>query len=213
MSKKSLPSSEKTPKKVYIQRIVDHILECHKPRSGPVVITWPDLMNELIEKDNPNIPKVRHGERRVHAHWKQYGPGVFAKLQGMRMTVVKVNDRIRWNVKHGQPPVRAEGKPGDKRTDAAYELCLPTTSHMIAGIVIFPRDTGEDHPLILESRRRRCNAGASYVRNSVGSVDDANDLGNMSNDKRDAIIKDTGDKVRTTFEAVRYPLFQSLTGG
>jgi hypothetical protein len=203
--KQSSKSIRKGQKQLVIGQIADHIIEQYKPQSGPVVLMWREVMNAFHLKLNPDSPVWVRDDQSVHDHWKRYGPGVVKILKDRRFTVVKVSRAIRGLVGHGRQPDR-----GGRRTDQAYKDCLPSASNMVFGIVVFPRDTQEDHPLIVESRDRRCKRDATSLTNGVDSVRDANDLGNLSDGTCEEIIDGTHAVVQKAFTAEKYPLFKGM---
>jgi hypothetical protein len=193
----------KTQKQLLIAQIADHIMTEYKPKTGPVVLMWREVMNGFHLKLNSDFPTWTRDDKRVHTDWKRNGPDVVRILRHYGLTVVKVNSKIRDLVKHGSPPDR-----GGKRTDARYRDCLPSSAHMVLGIVVFPRDTQTDHPLILKSNERRCRAMTSGLTNAIGEVRTANDLGVLSSEAQAEIIGDSQKIVRRAFDDNRYPLLE-----
>lgn len=194
--------ARKVQKHDTVKAITDHIIEQYKPQDVPIVLMWKETMNGFNLKLNEKSPVWNRDDRGVHEHWKRYGSGVVKALQERKLTVVKVNRNIRDLVKHGTEPKRS-----GKRTDERYCLCLPSPSNMTLGIVVFPRGAHQDHPLIVASRDHRAKAAANGVINAVDSVRAANDLGNLSEGKRDEITVTTRSTIDKKFNEVKYPLF------
>lgn len=187
-----------------VEQIADHILEFYKPHDGPIVLMWRDVMNGFHLKLNPDFPTWPRDDMNVHYHFKQFGRGVIKILDHRRFTVVKVGHEIRVLVGHGRPPDR----DGKRRTDVAYRNCLPSSSNPAMGIVVFPRDTQEDHPLIVASRERRFSSSTTSMANAISSAQAANDLGNLSDVVRDEMIGSTQAALQKMFIDERYPLFR-----
>lgn len=193
-------TASKGPRQNEIDRYADHIIETYKPFDAPIVLMWREIHNGFHLLLNPESPTWLRDDARVHEEWKRCGPGI-VKIFRRRATVVPVNRRIRDQVKHGQAPDRS-----GKRTDEFYRGCIPSSSAPTFGMVIFPRDTQEDHPLILKSRESRAKCAATGLTNAMDVVRDTNDLGNMSDPETDRIISIAKEKTIEAFRD-RYPLF------
>lgn len=195
--------AKKTPKTITILKIVDHIIETYSPHRGPCLLMWRETMNSFNLKQSENFPAWTRDDRTVHEHWKRYGLGVVAELRHRyRMTIVKVNGHARKYLKHGGTPDRDDRC----RTDAYYRSCLPSAANMVLGFVAFPRDTQQDHPLIVASLDRRGKTAATGLENAVIAVDTAADLGNLSGTARGEIREHVNGVVHRAIEE-KLPLF------
>jgi hypothetical protein len=196
-----------TPKTVTEMAIVDHIVETYGPTKAPLVLMWRETMNNFNQKNWPRCPVWTRDDRACHEHWKKFGPGVVRELERRyKLTVVKVSGRIRDLVKHQAAPDRS-----GKRTDAAYRECLPNSAEMTRGIVCFPRETQQDHPLIIADRDRRLRSSATGFGNASSAVDTANDLGVLSDDARREMRGHVIPTVERAISENKYPLFPRET--
>ena len=200
---RSTALATKSPKQDEIDKIADHIVETYRPFDAPIVLMWREVRNSFHLKLSPDHPVWARDDRRVHEDWNRYGKGVKRILE-KRATVVTVSGEIRALVRHGHNPDLS-----GKRTEAAYRSCIPSSSSPTYGIAIFPRDAYADHPLIVESRKRRASGAATGVTNAIGSVRAANDLGNLSSPLKDEILGMTKQATDKAFVDDRYPLFET----
>lgn len=202
MAVKQELAPRKTDKSTTVTAIVDHIIDTYRPQQAPCVLMWRELMNSFNRKGWAECPLWTRDDTACHEHWKKYGPAVVSVLkQQYRLTVVKVSGKIREVIKHGMPPDR-----GGKRTDERYRACLPHATEMVRGIVVFPRNSQQDHPLIVASLDRRGRAAATGLENAVTAVDTANDLGVLSDSSREEIRGHVGTVARRAIEE-KMPLF------
>ena len=198
----------RTRKETAVATIVEHIIQHYAPHKTPIVLMWRDVITSHELKIAPDHPARWYRDiDDVHRHWKQYGlPTAKVLREQYKLTVVKVNRHIRELVGHGKPPDQSP-----KKNPAAYERCLPSSSSPVFGMVLFPRDTCQDHPLIVLSRKRRCQTASSCMENSVNDVRATSDLGCLSIPIAQSIVEVTRAAVTRTFDAERYPLFRQLT--
>lgn len=195
-------STPQTPKTATIASLTDHIIETYRPHESPCVLMWREIVNSFNRTNWPDCPLWTRDDRASHEHWKKFGPGVISELRRRHhLTVVKVSGKIRDLVRHGAPPDR-----GGRRTDIAYRKCLPCAAEMVRGIVVFPRDSQQDHPLIVASLDRRGRASATGLQNAIVAIDTANDCGVLSLESRDEIRGRVGTVARQALEE-SHPLF------
>ena len=203
-----MPRKQSTPKETAVTKYVEFIITTYKPREAPIVLMWREVVTayELqLYPDHP--PRWPRDSDDVHRHWKQFGvPTAKVLRQQYKLTVVKVNRSIRDVIGHGKAPDQST-----KKNEAAYAKCLPSSSSPVFGMVVFPRDTSQDHPLIVLSNQRRCQAAGNTVKNSIDNVRTTNDLGCLSDDTAKEIVASTRKVVSVTFDEERYPLFRQLT--
>ncbi len=197
----------RSQKEMAVSKIVDHIIEKYKPQESAIVLMWREVMTGFDLQASPDsLPRFPRDGDDVHRHWNQFGrPTARALHKQYRLTVVKVSRLIRDLVGHGRAPDLST-----KKNDAAYERCLPSSSAPVLGIVVFPRDTSQDHPLIVLSKARRAQSAGTAVRNSIMDVRDTNDLGCLSGEKTTQIVAATQKTVSLAFNDDRYPLFAKL---
>ncbi len=191
-----------TSKSVTVAEIADHAIMTIKPHESPRLIMWRELVNSFNSKDGDGKLLWRRDDKSVHEHFKKFGPSVIATLERRyRLTIVKVGGSIRRLVNHGGSPDR-----GGRRTDAAYRICLAGPSNPTMGFVAFPRDTQQDHPLVIASRSRGVKAGSSHLASAIGSLNSAKDLGTISGSAADEIRGLAGPAIRD-LEGEGMPLF------
>jgi hypothetical protein len=200
-------TARKGPRQNEIERYADHIIETYKPFDAPILLMWREIHNSFHLSLNADYPTWVREDERVHKEWKRCGPEII-KILKRRSTIVKVNRRIRDHVKHGHAPDRS-----GKRTDEFYRGCIPSSIWPAFGMVIFPRGAQQDHPLILESRKRRASGAATGLTNAIDGVRAANDLGNLSDPIRDEIISETEERTVKAFRDDRYPLLKDIDPG
>jgi len=202
---RSLSSDRRTAKLETVRRMVDHILETYRPLDGPIVLMWREVMNGFYA--GPNWDELRRDCEATHRHWKRYGTIVARELTKRKLTVVKVSAKIRDAIKHGGRPDRSDS---ERRNDKAYREYLPSSSNPVAGIVLFPKGTQEDHPLIVSSLERRTQSATTGIKNTVIAIDTANGYEVLSDDSREKIIAPCKTTVQEVFED-KQPLFKFLT--
>jgi hypothetical protein len=136
------------------------ILATASASRDPRLFMWRELMAEFRKHDEFTYhAPVRDCE----AIWKEFdgrlGTLVLAILRENGYMPVKVTSGIRVILAHGEiADVTAQ------RTDGAYYNCMPDfTKKRAYGFVLFPPDSGEDHPLL----KRRCERDTARSANGL----------------------------------------------
>jgi hypothetical protein len=164
---------------------------------------WRELVNNFNLALSANVPVWTRDDKSVHQHFKRFGDDVVRLLRRQHeLSVFKVNANVRKYLKHGDAP----SQDNRRRTADFYRSCIPSPSAKTFGIVIFPRDTDVDHPLIVASLGRRGKITANSLETAVANVDTANDLGNLSWTKRQEIRGQVNDVVGRALKE-KHPLF------
>jgi hypothetical protein len=199
-----------TAKHQMVRSLADYVIEAFSPQDGPIVLIWREVLHGYSAKMAPDAPNPWAREcDAVFNHWNTYGRDVCRILKDRcRVTVVKVSRRILRkdedtgaSLKHGSVPNRDA-----RRTDEWYRKVLPNGKQRTAGVVCFPRDAFQDHPLVVEYMARRGQASSSMVRNTVAQLDHAEGNGNLSLDRNVEIKGKIGLIVRDAL-ADQHPLF------
>lgn len=197
----------KRTKQLIIGQLVDFIVETYKPHDQACFLGWRELLNAKHASGKQEFPWHNRDTRAIHEHYKSYGKEVnrsLAKRYGL--TVVGVNSKIRTLVKHGHSPDRST-----RKTDERYLGCRPSSHNPTAGIVVFPKDQNQDHPLILGYIKTRVDDVESRATNTANYIDAAANHGVLSKERGEEEIKGLSKRV-VDATTQKYPLFpiQSL---
>ncbi len=186
-----------------VLQIADHVLSEFTLLTRPCIFMWRELINSFNLKLSENSAIWTRDDSIVHGHFKQFGDEVVKLLRREhKLTVIKVNANIRKYFKHTDPPKQ------DVRCRNAdfFRSCIPTPYARTFGIVLFPRESDVDHPLIVNSLERRAKTTANGMETAVASVDNINDLGNLSDPARQSIRSQVRVVVVRAMED-KHPLF------
>lgn len=165
-------------------RITEFVLSNYDLLVQPRVLMWRELINEYTTSHNEFAETWRQDCKQSHDHWLKYGKIVSRSLQANGITTIPVGATIRQFLKHGDRPLR-----DDRRDDDFYRRSIPGPHSPTRGIVCFPRDTFQDHPLIIAKLKGRCTSAASGVRNAIEAVEVAEERGVLSSESRQGIAE------------------------
>lgn len=154
--------------------LVDAMIYQHSIRTIPRVLFWRNLVIEVFPH---KADEWRRDCNEVREHLNRHFGFVRVMLEVEGVLSLKVSGEIKKWINHGETPYR-----DDNRNDGFYCDCIPASSRPAVGIVCFPKNTCEDHPLVVATLKRRGSEAANRFVNQVDTLSTFRDNGIVSQD-------------------------------
>ena len=155
--------------------MVELAIEKYSIDKVPRVLLWAQWRREACLVKNWRIPAwLRHASKATKEDMAYHKPHVLQVLSEYSVHAYPVNGKIVDFVGHGKTPDRDD----EQRNDRWYRSCVPNAHHPAIGFLVIPAASDEeDHPLVIESLRRRNGSASTSYAHSLGNAIEARDDG------------------------------------